>query len=168
MLNTTNIISSLLLFIPVSIAGHFLGWESSTIFITSALAIIPLAAWMGTATEEIAVVLGANLGGLLNATFRKCYGIDYRHRRPQRRIDRCCQGQHHRFNYEQPAASDGICDAAGRVALQRTRISADSRPVERFSDELSRDCDFGADGQLRPPLLASLQKLCRTSLALLL
>lgn len=69
MLNTTNIISSLLLFIPVSIAGHFLGWESSTIFITSALAIIPLAAWMGTATEEIAVVLGANLGGLLNATF---------------------------------------------------------------------------------------------------
>jgi Ca2+:H+ antiporter len=54
---------------PVSIAGHFLGWESSTIFITSALAIVPLAAWMGTATEEIAVVLGANLGGLLNATF---------------------------------------------------------------------------------------------------
>jgi Ca2+:H+ antiporter len=69
MLNTNTIISSLLLFIPISIAGHFLGWESSTIFITSALAIIPLAAWMGTATEEIAVVLGANLGGLLNATF---------------------------------------------------------------------------------------------------
>lgn len=69
MLNTQTIISSLLLFIPISIAGHFLGWESSTIFITSALAIIPLAAWMGTATEEIAVVLGPNLGGLLNATF---------------------------------------------------------------------------------------------------
>src|SRR4028119_1863838 len=69
MLNTNTIISSLLLFIPVSIAGHFLGWESSTIFITSALAIVPLAAWMGTATEEIAVVLGPSLGGLLNATF---------------------------------------------------------------------------------------------------
>lgn len=39
------------------------------IFITSGLAIIPLAAWMGTATEEISVVLGPNLGGLLNATF---------------------------------------------------------------------------------------------------
>ncbi len=38
-------------------------------FITSALAIIPLAAWMGTATEEIAVVMGPALGGLLNATF---------------------------------------------------------------------------------------------------
>lgn len=69
MLNTKTILSSLLLFIPISIAGHFLEWEPSTIFITSALAIIPLAAWMGTATEEIAVVLGENLGGLLNATF---------------------------------------------------------------------------------------------------
>ncbi|MCL2925656.1 MAG: calcium/proton exchanger, partial [Trichodesmium sp. MAG_R04] len=36
---------------------------------SSAIAIIPLAGWMGTATEEIAVVLGPNLGGLLNATF---------------------------------------------------------------------------------------------------
>ncbi len=69
MLNTKNILSILLIFIPISIAGHFLGWSSSAIFITSALAIIPLAAWMGTATEEIAVVLGPNLGGLLNATF---------------------------------------------------------------------------------------------------
>jgi Ca2+:H+ antiporter len=33
------------------------------------LAILPLAAWMGTATEEIAVVVGPSLGGLLNATF---------------------------------------------------------------------------------------------------
>jgi Ca2+:H+ antiporter len=36
---------------------------------TAALAIIPLAGWMGTATEEIAVVLGPSWGGLLNATF---------------------------------------------------------------------------------------------------
>jgi Ca2+:H+ antiporter len=46
-----------------------LHWSEPIIFITSALAIIPLAAWMGTATEEIAVVLGPSLGGLLNATF---------------------------------------------------------------------------------------------------
>ncbi|MDB9512162.1 calcium/proton exchanger [Kamptonema animale CS-326] len=69
MLNTKNLLSLLLVFIPISIAAHFLGWGSTTVFITSALAIIPLAAWMGTATEEIAVVLGPNLGGLLNATF---------------------------------------------------------------------------------------------------
>lgn len=56
-------------FIPVSIAAHFLGWGDLIVFITAALAIIPLAGWMGTATEEIAVVLGPSLGGLMNATF---------------------------------------------------------------------------------------------------
>ena len=69
MLTLKNILSVLLLFIPVSIAGHFLGWSEPIVFITSALAIVPLAAWMGTATEEIAVVMGPALGGLLNATF---------------------------------------------------------------------------------------------------
>ncbi|MEB3827627.1 calcium/proton exchanger [Phormidium sp. CCY1219] len=59
----------LLVFVPISMAGHFLQWGSLTIFITACLGIIPLAAWMGIATEEIAVVVGPNLGGLLNATF---------------------------------------------------------------------------------------------------
>jgi Ca2+:H+ antiporter len=59
----------LLLFIPVSIAAHYLKWGDLTVFITASLAILPLAAWMGTATEEIAVVAGPSLGGLLNATF---------------------------------------------------------------------------------------------------
>lgn len=58
-----------LAFIPISIAGHFLGWSDLIIFVTAGLAIIPLAGWMGTATEEIAVVLGPSLGGLMNATF---------------------------------------------------------------------------------------------------
>ncbi|MBD2440648.1 calcium/proton exchanger [Nostoc sp. FACHB-110] len=59
----------LLLFIPVSLAAHFLEWGDLIVFITAGLAILPLAAWMGTATEEIAVVVGPTLGGLLNATF---------------------------------------------------------------------------------------------------
>ncbi|NEQ36955.1 MAG: calcium/proton exchanger [Okeania sp. SIO3I5] len=69
MLNTQTIISILLVFVPISIAANVMELSSSVIFITSAIAIIPLAGWMGTATEEIAVVLGPNLGGLLNATF---------------------------------------------------------------------------------------------------
>lgn len=69
MLNKNTIFFGLLLFIPVSIAAHFLEWEATTVFLTAALAIVPLAAFMGTATEEIAVVVGPNLGGLLNATF---------------------------------------------------------------------------------------------------
>ncbi len=58
-----------LAFIPISITGHFLGWSDLIIFVTAGLAIIPLAGWMGAATEEIAVVLGPSLGGLMNATF---------------------------------------------------------------------------------------------------
>ena len=69
MFSTRNILSTLLIFIPISIAGHFLHWSDAIVFITSGLAIVPLAAWMGTATEEIAVVAGPSLGGLLNATF---------------------------------------------------------------------------------------------------
>ncbi|MGL5876459.1 MAG: calcium/proton exchanger, partial [Xenococcaceae cyanobacterium] len=69
MLNKNTIFFILLLFIPVSIAGHFLKWDETVVFLTAGAAIVPLAAFMGTATEEIAVVVGPNLGGLLNATF---------------------------------------------------------------------------------------------------
>ncbi|MEA5621606.1 calcium/proton exchanger [Nostoc sp. UHCC 0251] len=69
-MSTKNIILLvLLLFIPVSLAAHFLEWGELIVFITAGLAILPLAAWMGTATEEIAVVVGPSMGGLLNATF---------------------------------------------------------------------------------------------------
>lgn len=63
------IFAVLLVFVPISIAAEYLHWGSLPIFITACLAILPLAAWMGTATEEIAVVVGPSLGGLLNATF---------------------------------------------------------------------------------------------------
>jgi Ca2+:H+ antiporter len=59
----------LLVFVPVSVAAHFLEWGETIVFITAALGIVPLASYMGTATEEIAVVTGPNIGGLLNATF---------------------------------------------------------------------------------------------------
>ncbi|MFE4106739.1 calcium/proton exchanger [Almyronema epifaneia] len=59
----------LLVFVPISMVAHVLEWGELTVFVTAAIAIIPLAGWMGTATEEIAVVLGPSWGGLLNATF---------------------------------------------------------------------------------------------------
>jgi Ca2+:H+ antiporter len=65
----TLILSFLLLFMPISIAAEWLHWDATVIFLTAAVAIIPLAAWMGTATEELAVVVGPTVGGLLNATF---------------------------------------------------------------------------------------------------
>src|SRR5260370_1848206 len=41
----------------------------SLVFGSAALAIIPLAGWMGRATEALAACAGEGVGGLLNATF---------------------------------------------------------------------------------------------------
>ncbi|WP_208678526.1 calcium/proton exchanger [Synechococcus elongatus] len=59
----------LLIFVPISIAAEWLHWGEGAIFVTSALAIVPLAIWLSTATEEIAVVVGPSIGALLNAVF---------------------------------------------------------------------------------------------------
>ena len=60
----------LLLFVPVTIAlEHLAPGQYLLIFISSAIAILPLAAWMGRATEQLAERMGEGVGGLLNATF---------------------------------------------------------------------------------------------------
>jgi Ca2+:H+ antiporter len=62
--------SWLLLFVPLTIALELLAPERHLlIFCSSALAIVPLAGWMGRATEQLATRLGEGVGGLLNATF---------------------------------------------------------------------------------------------------
>jgi Ca2+:H+ antiporter len=69
-MSVKNIISiGLLVFIPISIAAEQLHWGALTVFITSAIAIVPLAIWLSTATEEVALVTGPSIGGLLNAVF---------------------------------------------------------------------------------------------------
>src|SRR4029077_18288381 len=60
----------LLVFVPLAIGFEFLMPASHTlIFVTSCLAIIPLAGWLGRATEQLAHHTGEGVGGLLNATF---------------------------------------------------------------------------------------------------
>ena len=60
----------LLIFVPISIALRLMGQQYQTaLFITSCLAIVPLAGWMGRATEHLAEKMGQGIGGLLNATF---------------------------------------------------------------------------------------------------
>ena len=60
----------LLLFVPITIGLEFIAPERYLfIFATSAVAILPLAAWMGRATEQLAERMGEGVGGLLNATF---------------------------------------------------------------------------------------------------
>jgi len=60
---------ALLVLVPVAAAMELLdiGGHSS-LFVVSALALIPLAAILGRATEEVAVHTGPKIGGLLNAT----------------------------------------------------------------------------------------------------
>jgi len=61
----------LLIFVPIAIAMRFIPglYNPTWLFIVSCLAIIPLAGWMGKATEHLAERLGEGIGGLLNATF---------------------------------------------------------------------------------------------------
>ena len=61
-------INILLVFLPVAIILRLADGSDMAIFATSALAIIPLAGLIGTATEEIAARTGPQIGGLLNAT----------------------------------------------------------------------------------------------------
>jgi Ca2+:H+ antiporter len=60
----------LLAFVPVSLLFGYLAPERHiAVFVTSVLAIIPLAGYIGRATEALAEQLGGGIGGLLNATF---------------------------------------------------------------------------------------------------
>lgn len=58
----------LLVFIPIALLLHWTHQGPILVFAASALAIVPLAALMGDATEALADFLGPTWGGLLNAT----------------------------------------------------------------------------------------------------
>jgi Ca2+:H+ antiporter len=56
-------------FIPLAIALELLHASATVIFIAAALGVIPTAALMGRATEELAARSGPGIGGFLNVTF---------------------------------------------------------------------------------------------------
>lgn len=59
----------LLVFIPATIVERFfLHSSDGLVFITSCLAIVPLAVIIGDATEQVAIYAGPKIGGFLNAT----------------------------------------------------------------------------------------------------
>ncbi len=57
-----------LLFVPLTVALELLKADPLLIFITSGLAIVPLAGLLGRATEHITTHVGAGIGSLLNAS----------------------------------------------------------------------------------------------------
>ncbi|EGU76222.1 hypothetical protein FOXB_13267, partial [Fusarium oxysporum f. sp. conglutinans Fo5176] len=65
----SNYVNVLLPFVPLGIIAGMLSWSAAAVFSLNFIAIIPLAAVLSFATEEISIPLGETLGGLLNATF---------------------------------------------------------------------------------------------------
>ena len=56
-------------FIPIAIGLDLANASSAVIFFTAALGVVPTAALMGEATEQLAARSGPGIGGLLNVTF---------------------------------------------------------------------------------------------------
>jgi Ca2+:H+ antiporter len=56
-------------FIPLAIVLDAAGGGAAVVFFSSALGVVPTAALMGRATEELAARSGPGIGGLLNVTF---------------------------------------------------------------------------------------------------
>src|SRR5512140_1955430 len=67
--NPSRLVDLLLLFVPITFALELIHAPATPVFITSALAIVPLAGLLGYATETLAEKVGARAGALLNATF---------------------------------------------------------------------------------------------------
>ncbi|PHH84696.1 hypothetical protein CDD83_1538 [Cordyceps sp. RAO-2017] len=65
----SNYVNFLLVTVPIGIAAGAFHWSPTAVFTINFFAIIPLAAVLSFATEEISMKLGETLGGLLNATF---------------------------------------------------------------------------------------------------
>ena len=59
----------LLVAVPLTVYFNYIAHDPNISFITSMIAIMPLAFLMGKATEEIALRTSESVGGLLNATF---------------------------------------------------------------------------------------------------
>ncbi|KAM6505303.1 Vacuolar calcium ion transporter [Fusarium solani] len=65
----SSYVNFLLVMVPVGIVAGEQGWNPIAVFTINFFAIIPLAAVMSFATEEISLKLSETMGGLLNATF---------------------------------------------------------------------------------------------------
>ena len=66
---TTSHVNVLLVFVPLGTIAAALSWDRTVIFVLNFLAIVPLAALLTFATEELSSKLGQTWRGLMNAIF---------------------------------------------------------------------------------------------------
>lgn len=58
----------MLVFLPLALLAEYVWSNPTLVFVFASLALIPLAGYLGEATEELAIHTGPKIGGLLNAT----------------------------------------------------------------------------------------------------
>ncbi|KAK8069046.1 Ca2+:H+ antiporter [Apiospora phragmitis] len=92
-------INILLFCVPIGLVAGMTGMDPVAVFVINFFAIIPLAAVLSNATEDISAKLGEQLGGLLNATFGNAVELIVRDSKPRQAcrilIWASCAGQRH-------------------------------------------------------------------------
>ncbi|GMK59950.1 hypothetical protein CspeluHIS016_0901670 [Cutaneotrichosporon spelunceum] len=66
---TNSWLNVLLIAVPLCFVAEAMEWSAVKRFVTSFIAIVPLAKLLGDATEQLSMKMGQTTGGLLNATF---------------------------------------------------------------------------------------------------
>jgi Ca2+:H+ antiporter len=66
---TSNYVNALLVVVPVGLVAGYTHMDPTLVFALNFVAIIPLAALLSFATEELSAEAGQTIGGLLNASF---------------------------------------------------------------------------------------------------
>ena len=108
--------------VPVTVAAHFGRAPAGPMFFLAALAIVPLAKFIGEATEELSVRVGSALGGLLNATFGNATELIIGILALKAGLIEVVESIHHGFHNRKPAFGFGLCDIPGRLQIPKTKI----------------------------------------------
>ena len=105
-------------FIAIAIVLDLAHADPIIIFFSSALGVVPTAALMGRATEELAHRAGPGIGGLLNVTFGNAPELIIALFALEKGLQEVVQGIDHRLDPRQPAARHGRRDADRRVGAR--------------------------------------------------
>ena len=103
-----------LLLVPGSVVLNMMHANPLLIFAVACLGVVPLAAYMGEATEHLASRTGPAVGGLLNATFGNAAELIIAIVALKAGLVGPRQGVHHRQHPGQPAADHGSLLRRGR------------------------------------------------------
>ena len=118
----------LLVLVPVAIVLEIASGPDLAIFLTAALAILPLAGLIGRSTEQLALHTGPRVGGLINATFGNVTELIIAIFLTHGRQGRDREGVPDRFDPRQPPAGPGAVVLPGWAPAHGAAFNAPRRP----------------------------------------